>query len=278
MESTVSTDAELQDVALELIDPDPNQPRSGALVVADLVESMKATGLLHPITLRPHPDDGGRFMVVIGHRRRQAALDLGWATIPAFLRPEYADWRRRLVAQADENERRSNLSLLDRCSFYLRTFEQSGIESARRFAQEIRMDPGDLSQILHAAKATGSLRQLLDEGFLTNLAHYKLAKKLPDDRLKRLLVGCRRTKAPLSQRAIDLALTGPANDDEPPSRPPDAALVLPHGDRLRPTLCRALVGVRNLLTPDVLASLLPAEQIDLLLEFLGELEQTSLAA
>ena len=278
MESTYQTSPDLCHVALELIEPDPNQPRPAGFDVADLVESMRApAGLLQPIVLRPHPDQEGRFLIVFGHRRRQAAVELGWTTIPAVLRPDFGDWRLRLVAQADENERRVNLSLLDRCSFYLRGFESSGLDSARRFAQEIRLDPSDLSQILHVAKAGGSLRDLLAEGYLNNLTHFKLAKKLPEDRLKALLLGCRRNKAPLSQKAIDIAL-GASDNDDPPVRPPAEPLRLPHGDRLRPTVCRALVGVRSVLTPEVLSPLLPAEQIDLLLEFLDELEQTPLAA
>ena len=266
-------------VALELLDPDPNQPRSSLLTVADLVESMRSpAGLLHPITLRPYPDQEGRFLVVFGHRRRQAALELGWTSIPAVVRPEFADWRLRVAAQADENDRRVNLSLLERCTYYLRAFEQSGLDSARRFAQEIRIDPSDLSQILHVAKAGGALHNLLAEGFLNNLVHFKLAKRLPEDRLKRLLLGCRRNKVPLSQKAIDAAFWGPANDEEPPPQAPAQPLRLPHGERLRPTVCRALVGVRNLLTPDLLSPLLPAEQVSLLLEFLDQLEQTSQAA
>jgi ParB/RepB/Spo0J family partition protein len=278
MTTTSPNAPEVLQIPLELVDPDPAQPRPDGFDVADLVESMRPAGLLQPIVLRPHPDQQGRFMVVFGHRRRQAALVLGWTAIPALLRPDFADWRLRLVAQAHENERRVNLSLLDRCSFYLKGFEQSGLDSARRFAQEIGFDPGDLSQILHVAKASGALRELLAEGYLNNIVYFKLAKKLPEDRLRRLLLGCRRNKTPLSQKAIDAAMGGPTDDDEGPPQGPTQPLRLPHGDRLRPTVCRALVGVRNLLTPEVLSPHLPAEQIDLLLEFLAELEHTALAA
>lgn len=277
MTTTPPSAPEVHHIPLELIDPDPANPRPAGFDVADLVDSMRPAGLLQPIILRPHPDQEGRYMVVFGHRRRQAALELGWTAIPALLRPDFADWRLRLIAQAHENERRANLSLLDRCSFYLKGFEQSGLDSTRRFAQEIGLDPSELSQILHVAKASGALRELLTEGYLNNLAYFKLAKRLPEDRLKRLLLGCRRNKAPLSQKAIDAAFEGPG-DDDPSPQAPALPLRLPHGDRLRPTVCRALVGLRNLLTPDVLSPLLPAEQIDLLLEFFDELEQTAKAA
>jgi ParB family transcriptional regulator, chromosome partitioning protein len=56
---------------IDAIDPDPNQPRKlfAQDTIADLADSIKAVGLLQPITVRP---SGSRFVLIAGERRWRA--------------------------------------------------------------------------------------------------------------------------------------------------------------------------------------------------------------
>ncbi|MBX6385961.1 MAG: plasmid partitioning protein RepB [Microbispora sp.] len=79
-----------------------------------LVESIRDTGQQVPILVRPHPNQPGRFQIAYGHRRREAALELG-LPVRAVVR-ELSD-AELVVAQGKENAERRNLSFIERALF-----------------------------------------------------------------------------------------------------------------------------------------------------------------
>jgi ParB/RepB/Spo0J family partition protein len=57
-----------------------------------IAESIKVDGLLHPITVRPHPTKPGEYLQVTGlHRLYACAKILGWTHIQADVRSNYTD-------------------------------------------------------------------------------------------------------------------------------------------------------------------------------------------
>jgi len=97
--------SDIFDVPVELIEPDPDQPRKTFDVEAlrELGESMRIRQI-HPIMVRPHPKTKGRFIVVAGERRWRAANLVRLVTI----RAEICDLTPEEVAQVQlaENENR----------------------------------------------------------------------------------------------------------------------------------------------------------------------------
>src|ERR1700756_2346723 len=75
------------DLALTLIDPDPNQPRQtfGQEALRELMDSITQQGILQPIVVRPE-DKAGRYRLIFGERRLRACKALGHATIPALVK------------------------------------------------------------------------------------------------------------------------------------------------------------------------------------------------
>lgn len=77
---------ELRHVPLELIDPNPRQPRRGfdedALLA--LADSIRARGVVQPVLVRPRA--GGRFELIAGERRWRAAQLAEVDLIPAVVR------------------------------------------------------------------------------------------------------------------------------------------------------------------------------------------------
>src|SRR5436305_6572107 len=77
---------ELRELPVELLDPNPSQPRQGfdeAALVA-LAESIRSRGVLQPVLVRPLP--GGRYELIAGERRWRAAKLADQQTIPAVVR------------------------------------------------------------------------------------------------------------------------------------------------------------------------------------------------
>lgn len=89
--SNLDTNREqIEYIKLDLIDVDPNNfyQLSG---VEDLAANIQLCGLQQPIRLRKHPAEDGRYMIVSGHRRREAILLLAkddpdkWEEVPCII-------------------------------------------------------------------------------------------------------------------------------------------------------------------------------------------------
>jgi ParB family chromosome partitioning protein len=79
---------ELRQLPIELIHPNPRQPRrtfDEASLVA-LSESLSERGVLQPVLVRPRP--GGTYELIAGERRWRAAQLAGFETVPAVVRPD----------------------------------------------------------------------------------------------------------------------------------------------------------------------------------------------
>jgi ParB family chromosome partitioning protein len=87
-EGTERRDPELRDVPVELIVPNPQQPRrrfdEEALVA--LADSLRERGVLQPVLLRPVT--GGTYELIAGERRWRAAQLAGFETVPAVIRTD----------------------------------------------------------------------------------------------------------------------------------------------------------------------------------------------
>jgi ParB family chromosome partitioning protein len=78
---------ELRELPLELISPNPKQPRKSfdEAALAALAGSLGERGVLQPVLVRPKA--GGTYELVAGERRWRAAVMAGLETIPALVRP-----------------------------------------------------------------------------------------------------------------------------------------------------------------------------------------------
>ena len=70
-------------VPIDEIDPNPNQPRQHMGDLSELMASIAEKGIIEPIITRQR---GGRFQIVAGERRYQAAVQVGLREIPIVIR------------------------------------------------------------------------------------------------------------------------------------------------------------------------------------------------
>jgi ParB family chromosome partitioning protein len=102
---------ELREVAVELIERNPRQPRErfDDEALQGLAESVRARGILQPVLVRPRP--GGRYELVAGERRWRAAQLAGLDVVPAIVRPD--DDAASLELALIENMAREDLNPLE---------------------------------------------------------------------------------------------------------------------------------------------------------------------
>jgi ParB family chromosome partitioning protein len=152
---------ELRDLPLDLIRPNPNQPRKrfDPASIASLAASIADAGMVQPLIVRPLGD--GRYELTAGERRWRAAREAGIQTVPAIVRDEAE--AERLQTALIENMAREDLNPVDEARACAALVEDLGLskeELARRLGR--------------SRSAISNLIRLLD---------------LPDEALERLASG-----------------------------------------------------------------------------------------
>lgn len=109
-------------IALNLIEANPDQPRSILGDLGDLRASIEAKGVLEPILVRPR--DGGRFTIISGERRFRAAMEAGLNDIPCIVL-DVSDAETVEIALI-ENLQRKDLSPLEEADGYQTLQEKHG--------------------------------------------------------------------------------------------------------------------------------------------------------
>src|SRR5438045_8056046 len=81
-------------VGVSKLREDPRNERKTFRNMAGLIASIKAVGLVEPITVSPDAD--GRYQIITGHRRYRAAKAAGLATVEVLIRDKENERNRRL--------------------------------------------------------------------------------------------------------------------------------------------------------------------------------------
>ncbi|MEP6507154.1 MAG: ParB/RepB/Spo0J family partition protein [Gemmatimonadales bacterium] len=156
----------LRDLAVTSIISNPFQPRKNFKPqdLRELQESLKANGLLQPITVRPAPDKGGTFELIAGERRLRAAMALGWPKISAVVK-DLSD-QEILTLALVENLQRSDLNPIEEAEGYGQLIEQFG-HTQQSVAAMVGKDRSTIANVLRVLQLPATVRQLLQDGQLT---------------------------------------------------------------------------------------------------------------
>lgn len=109
-------------VDLDLISPNPNQPRTffDEEALQELAVSIRELGVISPITLRKNND--GTYLIIAGERRFRASRIAGLRSIPAYVRTA-ADEQVMEMALI-ENIQREDLNAIEIALTYFRLMEE----------------------------------------------------------------------------------------------------------------------------------------------------------
>jgi len=132
-ESDASDAGELRELPVELIKPNPEQPRTNfdPEALAALAASIETSGVVQPLLVRPLPD--GSYELVAGERRWRAAQQAGLEKVPAVVRDQAET--ERLQAALIENMVREDLNPVEEaraCDALIHDLDLSKEELARR--------------------------------------------------------------------------------------------------------------------------------------------------
>src|SRR5215475_10080607 len=153
-----------QEIALELIDPNPYQTRSRVReeALAELADSIRASGVVQPVVLRPAAN--GRFQLVAGERRWLASKRAGKTTVPAVIRQISNEQAMEITII--ENLQREDLNPIEQARAFEKLSREFGL-TQEHIAQRTGKDRASIANFIRLLKLPQPLQEAVENGQLS---------------------------------------------------------------------------------------------------------------
>lgn len=162
-ETTSNSKQELLDIDIELIEPNPEQPRSRFTEenLEELAQSIKVNGIIQPIVVRRR---GGKYQIIAGERRWRAAQSAGKDKIPSIIK-EVAD-DKLLELALIENIQRHELNAIEEAKAYRSLIENLGL-TQEIIAERVGKNRTVITTHLRLLKLPKDIQTLVEEEKIT---------------------------------------------------------------------------------------------------------------
>ncbi len=153
-------------IPVEHLEPGPFQPRGDfdPASMAELVDSIRARGILQPLLARPHPDEKERFQIIAGERRWRAAQQAGLHVVPALVRA-LTD-AEAMAAALVENLQRQDLNAMEEAEGYHRLTEEFGL-TQERLAESVGKSRSHVANMLRLRQLPPTVMEEVRRGRLS---------------------------------------------------------------------------------------------------------------
>jgi ParB family transcriptional regulator, chromosome partitioning protein len=158
-EPAKSGSEELLELALDLIEPNSQQPRTrfNEENLEELTQSIRANGIVQPIVVRRK---GTRFQLVAGERRWRAAQRAGLQNIPAVVKDISDD--KLLELALIENIQRQELNAIEEAKAYRNLVETVGL-TQEMIAERVGKNRTVITTFLRLLKLPENIQRLIEE-------------------------------------------------------------------------------------------------------------------
>lgn len=148
----------LNEIALNLIDPNPNQPRRefDEDAMHELAASIKEIGIITPITLRQMTD--GRYQIIAGERRWRASRLAGLMSIPAYIRT--VEDENVMEMALVENIQREDLNAIEIALAYQHLVDTSGL-TQEKISERVGKSRAAITNYLRLLKLPAQIQMAL---------------------------------------------------------------------------------------------------------------------
>ena len=167
-----------QMIAIEKIEPNPDQPRREFQPEAleELAASIREKGVIQPLIVRAHPKKPGRYEIVAGERRWRASQLARLHELPVIVR-EFDDVEVLEVAII-ENIQRADLNALEEAQAYRQLMERFG-HTQEKLADAMSKSRSHIANLLRLLQLPTEVQDLLREGRLS-AGHARAMITAPD--------------------------------------------------------------------------------------------------
>jgi ParB family transcriptional regulator, chromosome partitioning protein len=163
-EASAEHAGELRQLPVEVIKPNPNQPRTkiDSESLSGLASSIEANGVVQPLLVRPLPD--GSYELIAGERRWRAAQAAGLAKVPAVVRDQ--ELAERLQVALIENMVREDLNPVDEARACAALVDELGL-SREDLARRVGRSRPAVSNLIRLLDLPDEALELLESGDLS---------------------------------------------------------------------------------------------------------------
>jgi ParB family chromosome partitioning protein len=163
-EASAEHAGELRELPVEVIKPNPNQPRTkiDPESLSGLASSIEANGVVQPLLVRPLPD--GSYELIAGERRWRAAQVAGLAKVPAVVRDQ--ELAERLQVALIENMVREDLNPVDEARACAALVDELGL-SKEDLARRVGRSRPTVSNLIRLLDLPDEALELLESGKLS---------------------------------------------------------------------------------------------------------------
>jgi ParB family chromosome partitioning protein len=163
-EAEASAAGELRELPVELIKPNPSQPRTNfdQEALDALAASIEASGVVQPLLVRPLPD--GSYELVAGERRWRAAQQAGLEKVPAVVRDQAE--AERLQAALIENMVREDLNPVEEAKACDALVQELGL-TKEELARRVGRSRPAVSNLIRLLELPDEALELLEAGDLS---------------------------------------------------------------------------------------------------------------
>ncbi|MBK7600886.1 MAG: ParB/RepB/Spo0J family partition protein [Acidobacteria bacterium] len=164
LSDTLAQGDELLDIDIDLIDPNPDQPRSrfDETRLEELAQSIRTNGLVQPILLRRI--QGARYQIVAGERRWRAAQRAGLHKVSAIVR-EIPD-ARLLELALIENIQRQELNPIEEALAFQKLIRDLGL-TQDEVAKRVGKDRSSVANYLRLLKLPAQIQRMIEDGSIS---------------------------------------------------------------------------------------------------------------
>ena len=165
------------DVSIDSVYPNPRQPRRiyNEEELNQLSNSIVEQGIIQPLIVTSEVDQPGRFTLIAGERRLNAAKLAGLKTVPVIVR-EASDQQRLLLALI-ENVQRSDLNPMEEAEAYRQLQDDFGL-THEAIADRVAKSRPEVSNTLRLLKVAPEVQEKLIENTITK-GHARALASLP---------------------------------------------------------------------------------------------------
>ena len=174
---------ELRQIPVELIAPNPAQPRTqfDEQALVSLADSIRSRGVLQPVLVRPIP--GGRYELIAGERRWRAAQMAERPEIPAIVR--HRDDAASLELAVIENMAREDLNPIEEARACAALVEELGL-TREDVGLRVGRSRVAVSNLIRLLELPDEVHELLARGELSE-GHGRALLMVEDHALRRTL-------------------------------------------------------------------------------------------
>jgi ParB family chromosome partitioning protein len=216
-ETTPTASEELLDIDIDLIEPNPSQPRTyfDETRLEELAQSITSNGIVQPLLVRRR---GARYELVAGERRWRAAQRAGLQRVPAVVRDIPDD--KLLELALIENIQRQELNAIEEARAYKRLIDAFNL-TQEVVAQKVGRDRSFITNYLRLLRLPDDIQLLVEKESLS-MGHARALLGVDDNEIQRRLakdVIDKNLSVRETERAIKRIIAGNTVSQAPTTQP-----------------------------------------------------------